>query len=150
MEDLWHVVVPEQERGCGIGGDEMNRQKYTRCRMIITMAIVAVVGWSVAVGNVVLPIAAVVAGMALIYLCKSRVAEVVEDELVYRISEKASSMAMRVFGLSMALIGAVLIALSVNGCPAFKQVGLTLAFSVCVLLILHLFFYGYYSRKGID
>ena len=128
----------------------MNRQKYTRCRMIITMAIVAVVGWSVAVGNVVLPIAAVVAGMALIYLCKSRVTEVVEDELVYRISEKESSMAMRVFGLSMALIGAVLIALSVNGCPAFKQVGLTLAFSVCVLLILHLFFYGYYSRKGID
>ncbi|MGB7532659.1 MAG: DUF2178 domain-containing protein [Halobacteriota archaeon] len=143
-------MVPEQERGRGIGGNEMNRQKYTRRGMIITMAIGAVVGWSVAVGNVVLPIAAMVAGMALLYLCKSRVTEVMEDELAYRISEKASNMAMRIFGLSMALIGFVLIALSVNGCTAFKQIGLTLAFSVCALLILYITFYGYYSKKGLD
>jgi uncharacterized membrane protein len=128
----------------------MDSKKYMRYRMITTMAMGAVVGWSVARGNVVLLIAVMVAGMALLYLYKSRVTEVMEDELAYRLSEKASSMAMRVFGVTMALIGFVLIALSVNGCAAFKQIGLTLCFSVCTLLILYLTFYGYYSKKALN
>ncbi len=76
----------------------MDSKKYMRYGMITTMAMGAVVGWSVAMGNVVLLIAVMVAGMALLYLYKSRVTEVMEDELVYMLSEKASSMAMRVFG----------------------------------------------------
>ena len=95
--------------------------------------------------------AAVAAGMALKYLCRRRVTEVLEDELVYRIAEKASYMTLRVSALTFAVLAAVLIALSKTGdYAAVEPIGLTLAFSVGTLLKLHLFFYGYYSRKGLE
>lgn len=128
----------------------MNKKKYTHCGMIITLTMGGLVGWSVAVGNAVVPIAAVIGGTALLYLCKRSVTEVMEDELVYRLSEKASTMALRVFAFASALTGAVLIAVSIHGRAEFKPIGLTLAFSACALLLLYLLFYGYYSRRGLD
>jgi len=128
----------------------MNRKQYAWCGIAIAIAIGASVGWSVTTGNYLLPLAAVVAGMALKYLCRRRVTEVMEDELIYRISEKASYMTLRVSLVAMAVIAAVLIALSKSGYAEFRQIGLTLAFAVCAMLILHISFYGYYSRKGME
>jgi uncharacterized membrane protein len=84
------------------------------------------------------------------YLCRRRVTEVMEDELIHRIAEKASYQTLRVSLVAMAVIGAVLVTLSKNSCAECKQIGLTLAFSVCAMLILHIFFYSYYSTKGLD
>ena len=128
----------------------MNRKQYAWCGMAIAIGIGAAVGWSVTTGNYLLPLAAVVAGMALKYLCRRRVTEVIEDELVYRISEKASYMTLRVSLVAMAVIAAIFIALSKNGTAALEQIGLTMAFIVCALLIVHIVFYGYYSKRGMD
>jgi uncharacterized membrane protein len=128
----------------------MNRKHYAWCGMAIAIAIGAAVGWSVTTGNYLLPFAAVVAGMALKYLCRRRVTDVMEDELIYRIAEKASYQTLRVSLVAMAVIGAILITLSKNNCAECKQIGLTLALTVCAMLILHIFFYGYYSTKGLN
>jgi uncharacterized membrane protein len=128
----------------------MNRKHYAWCGIAIAIAIGAAVGWSVTRGNYLLPLAAVLAGMALKYLCRRRVTEVIEDELIYRISEKASYQTLRVSLVAMAIIAAIFIALSKNGPAALEHIGLTLAFVVCALLIVHIFFYGYYSRRGMD
>jgi uncharacterized membrane protein len=128
----------------------MNRKQYTWCGIALTMMVGIAVGWAVTAGNYLLPLAAVGAALALKILCKRRVTEVLEDELVYRLSEKASYMTLRVSLLAMAIIAAVLIALSKTGYAAFEQIGLTLAFAVCALLILQLSFYAYYSAKGLD
>jgi len=58
----------------------MDRKKYMRYWMITTMAMSAVVGWSVAMGNIVLLITVMVAGMALLCLYKSRVTEVMQNK----------------------------------------------------------------------
>lgn len=128
----------------------MNRKHYAWCGIAIAIGIGAAVGWSVTTGNYLLPLAAVVAGMALKYLCRRRVTEVIEDELIYRISEKASYQTLRVSLVAMAIIAAIFIALSKNGPAALEQIGLTLAFVVCALLIVHILFHGYYSRKGVE
>ena len=128
----------------------MNRKQYAWCGMAIAIGIGAAVGWSVTTGNYLLPLAAVVAGMALKYLCRRRVTEVIEDELICRISEKTSYMTLRFSLVAMAVTAAIFIALSKNGPAALEQIGLTLAFVVCALLIMHILFYGYYSRRGID
>lgn len=127
----------------------MNRKTYTLCVALITAAIVALVGWSIFVGSVVLPAVAVVAGMALSYICRSRVTEVIEDERIYRISEKASRRTFQIFTSSSAVIGLVLILLR-DTYPQFRQAGFTLAYAACALLILYNIFYGYYSRKSLD
>jgi uncharacterized membrane protein len=128
----------------------MNRKHYAWCGIAIALGIGAAVGWSVTTGNYLLPLAAVLAGMALKYLCRRRVTEVIEDELIYRIAEKASYQTLRVSLVAMAVIAAIFIALSKNGPAALEHIGLTLAFTVCVLLIVHIFFYSYYSRRGME
>jgi uncharacterized membrane protein len=128
----------------------MNRKQFRLCGMFVSMGMGAAIGWSVAVGEFFVPIAVVAIGLVLMHLCKSRVTEVMEDELVHRLSEKASYMTLRVSLLPMAVLGAVFIALSKSGSPVLKEIGLTLAFLVCALLILHLNFYTYYSRKGVE
>ncbi|MBN1455955.1 MAG: DUF2178 domain-containing protein [Methanomicrobia archaeon] len=127
----------------------MNRKQFRLCMMVVSMGMGAAIGWSVAVGEYLVPIAVVAIGLVLMQLCKSRVTEVMEDELVYRLSEKASYMTLRVSLLPLAVLGAVFIALSKSGSPVLNEIGLTLAFLVCALLLLHIGFYTYYSRKGV-
>lgn len=128
----------------------MNRKQYAWCGIALTMLVGIAVGWSVTVGNYILPLVVFGVAMALKLLCKRRVTEVLEDELIYRIAEKASYNALRVCLPAFAVIAAVFIALSKTSSAAFEQSGLTLAFAVCALLIVHLSFYAYYSRKGVE
>ncbi len=128
----------------------MNRRQYALCGILITMALGAVIGWSISTENPFLALVAVIVAMALLYLCKTRVEEVLEDERIYRISEKASRRTFQVIILTIGLLGVVLITLGKGAFVEYKQIGLILAFSVCALLILYLFFYGYYSKRGLD
>jgi uncharacterized membrane protein len=130
--------------------DEMNRRQFALCGILITMALGAVIGWSISTENPFLALVAVIVAMALLYLCKTRVEEVLEDERIYRISEKASRRTFQVIILTIGLLGVVLITLGKGAFVEYKQIGLILAFSVCALLILYLFFYGYYSKRGLD
>lgn len=124
--------------------------EWTKSRVIgmtIIMAMAAIIGWSVAVGNVIVPVVAVVVGMSLFHFIRSRVTEVIEDERTHRISEKASVITIRIFALATALTGVLLLALSRSSMVNFEQAGLTLAFTACALMLLHLIFYGYYNKK---
>jgi len=124
-----------------------NQMGFGLCGIAVTIAVGALIGWSVLAGNSMLLLVAVIVGMVLLYLCKSRVEEVIEDERVYRISEKASRRTLQVFGLTIAVIGIALVVLSKSGYAELTQAGLALVYSACGLLVLYLIFYGYYSRK---
>jgi len=125
----------------------MNRKEFRRIAAIITMAMAAIVGWSVAIGNAILPIVAGTVGLALLYFFRSRVTQVIEDERIYKIGEKASYITLRVFTVITALTGALLFALSRSGLVDFEQAGLTLAFAACASMVLYIIFYGYYGKK---
>ncbi len=118
------------------------------CGAVIVVTMGALIGWSVAIGNAVIPIPVAIGGAGLLYLCRRQLREVVEDERNYRISEKASRSTIQIAAFLMAIIGTVLAALNLGGTSPFKEVGLTLVFSACALLIIYLTFYSYYSRKS--
>jgi len=98
----------------------------------------------VSVRNALLPAIAFAIGFVLISLGRRRVTEVIEDERVIRISEKASRRVYQVFVTAAALIGVTLLALN-----RYIEVGYTLAFSACALPILYMIFYGYYRRRSL-
>jgi uncharacterized membrane protein len=104
-----------------------------------------VVGYSVSEGNIWSSVIAVVIGIILLTLGKRRVEEVIEDERIHQISEKASRKTLQIFGIASALLGLTLITLK-----ELTEVGYTLAFSASILVILYLIFYAYYSRKTLD
>ncbi len=126
----------------------MDKKKFRLCRIIITMAVAALVGWSVTTGNALLPLIAVGVGMGLLYLCKKRVKGVIEDERIYKISEKASRITLAVLAPIIAVAGVVLIALSKRGSADLSQIGFTLAYTACALMVLYTVLYFYYEKKS--
>ncbi len=122
----------------------MNRKQFTIYRVLICAVTGALLGYAVSLGNTLLTVIAIVIGIILLNLGRRRVTEVIEDERIYRISEKASRKTLEIFGVSIALIGVSLIALN-----KYVEAGCALAFSVCALTLLYLTFYSYYSRKSL-
>ncbi len=126
----------------------MNKRQFRICRTIITMAVGASMGASVASGNAIIPLITAGAGIGLLYLCKRRTTEVIEDERTHRITERASRITLGVFAPSIAVLAAVVIALSKSALSGFEQAGLTLAYSACGLMVLYNIFYIYYEKKS--
>ena len=125
----------------------MNKNELTWCRIIVVLVMGALIGWSVSVGNIVLLAVVFVVGPVALYLLRSRIEEVMEDERIRQIHEKASARTVQVFAVITASLGAILIALSRSAYADFSQSGFTLVYSACALLILHLIFRGYYRKK---
>lgn len=125
----------------------MERKKLKQYWLIITIAVGFCIGWSVVRGEPLLAVGAVVIGMLLLYILKSRVNQVIEDERIYRISEKASRRTIQVVGTITALLGLTIIALSRNGYLDLTEVGFSLAYFATVLLVVYMIFYAYYSKK---
>ena len=123
----------------------MNRKQFAMCGVIISAIIGAIVGYSVKIHNFVLPLIAVTTGILILHLLRRKVDEVIEDERIYRISEKASRRVLEVFGIGSALTGVTLIALDKH-----QEAGYTLAFSTCILILLYMIFYAYYSMRSLD
>ncbi len=126
----------------------VNRKQFAMCGVIISAIIGAIVGYSVQIHNFVLPliaVTAVTAGILILHLLRRKVDEVIEDERIYRISDKASRRTLQVFGVGTALVGTTLISLE-----RFQEIGYALNISVCILLILYMIFYAFYSRSPLE
>ncbi len=105
-----------------------------------------VVGLSVTFGTIIPAILAIVIAAMVSYIYKKTTAQVLEDERITKVSEKASRIAIVVFSISIALIGMFLIILRSEH-PDYTQTGFTLSYSAVALLTLYYIFYGYYNKK---
>ena len=123
----------------------MNRKQFTILGMITVMGLGAVIGWSINTGNPSLAMAAALLTAAVLNICKRSVTEVMEDERIYRISEKASRKVFNIAVFLLAMSGVVLISMK-NEYPELGLVGFASALVACALLILYLILYAYYSR----
>ncbi len=123
----------------------MDRRQFEIFRAVICVAIGAVVVYAVSIGNILLPVIVVVSGFILLSLGKKRVTEVIEDERIYRISERASKSTLQSFGVGIALTGLSLLLLDKH-----TEAGYALTFSACALGLLYLIFYKHYSRRGLE
>ena len=125
----------------------MSKKTFRICGGVIVAAMSVAVGWSVVIGNAIVPIVAVAGGVGLQYLCRRQVKEVMEDERLHKINETASRLTFRISTIIMAVTGVVLIALSHSVSADFRLVGLTLAYTVCALVVINLASYTYYGQK---
>jgi len=125
----------------------MDRKKFKLYGLAITITVGFLVGLSVAKGESAIALGAVVIGMILLYALRSRVKQVIEDERVYRISEKASRRTIQVVGTTTALLGLSIIGLSRSGYLELADVGYSLAYFATILLMVYMIFYGYYNKK---
>jgi uncharacterized membrane protein len=125
----------------------MSLKWYRLITAAIATGLGAIIGWAILAGNTIVPIPAAIVAVVLLYLLRRKVNDVVADERNYKIDGKASSLTIKVSTLVIALIGVVLTAASTDH-PQLKDVGFTLSYCACGLLILYIALYAYYSRKG--
>ncbi|MFA0832688.1 MAG: DUF2178 domain-containing protein [Methanobacterium formicicum] len=121
-------------------------KNYQILRIIVAIFVATVVSLSVITENLLLAILAIVIGTMISYIYKKNTDEILEDERITKVSEKASRMAIVLFSISIAFIGMFLIMLR-NEYPDFTQAGFTLSYAAVALLMLYYIFYGYYDKK---
>jgi uncharacterized membrane protein len=126
----------------------MNKKWFRLCRTLIMIAVAVAVGWSIAIGNALTPVFAVIGGMGLIYLCSKQVKEVTRDERNYRISEKASRFTLGICIPLIAIASAVFMALSKSMFVDLQQAGFTLAYSTCTIMVVYYAFYLYLNKRS--
>ena len=121
-------------------------KNYQILRIVVAIFVATVVGLSVITETILPAILAIVIGTMISYIYKKNTNEILEDERIIKVSEKASRIAIVLFSISIAFIGMFLIMLR-NEYPDFAQAGFTLSYAAVALLMLYYIFYGYYTKK---
>lgn len=121
-------------------------KNYQILRIVVAIFVATVVGLSVITETILPAILAIVIGTMISYIYKKNTNEILEDERIIKVSEKASRIAIVLFSISIAFIGMFLIMLR-NEYPDFTQAGFTLSYAAVALLMLYYIFYGYYTKK---
>jgi uncharacterized membrane protein len=124
----------------------MTYQTSRLLRAFVVIIVAVLVGWSVYAGNPWIPVPAVVVGAVIIALFKRGVKEIVTDERIYSVADKAGVLTFRVFAMLGAVTGTTLLAISRDSNPDFEQAGFALTYSVCAMLIIYLISFTVYNR----
>lgn len=125
----------------------MTKKVFIACRLGVVVALGIIIAISIQFDNWVLPIVSMVAGMAVIYVCKKRVKAVLVDERDSHLAEKASRCAVSIFSIIGVMAGIVLIVLGKDN-QDWYLVGNTLLYSICALMILSTIFYQVFNKKS--
>ena len=121
-------------------------ENYQILRIVVAIFVATVVGLSAIFGTFLPAILAVVIGAMISYIYKKSTLEILEDERIVKVSEKASKIAMVVFSISIAFMGMFLIILR-DDYPDLTQAGFTLSYAAVALLGLYYIFYWYYDKR---
>lgn len=123
----------------------MNTRSYWLCTLVVGIIAVAVLGWAIRSGEPAVAVVTLVLATGALYLCRTRVHEVLEDERSRRIDERAAKRALEAFTFTGIICAVFLYALSTPETDLTGE-GLTLGLAVTALLLLYAGFQTYYSR----
>jgi len=86
----------------------MKRITYLTCTLIVACMVAAMVGWSMAAGNFLIPVIAIPLGIIVAYACRAQVSEVIGDERETRIRSKAALRTLEVVVIGGAIAAIIL------------------------------------------
>ncbi len=86
----------------------MKRLTYLTCSLIVACMVAAMVGWSMAAGNFLVPVVAIPLGIIVILACRAQVDIVMADEREKRIRSKAALRTLEVVVIGGAIAAIIL------------------------------------------
>ncbi|RXA18969.1 DUF2178 domain-containing protein [Methanosarcina sp. MSH10X1] len=125
----------------------MKWKQFRIISLLIVTVLGAVVGFSVSSGNLALAAGAAFTGMAAMYISRHRVEDIVEDERIRQVSQRASWVTLQFTAIGFALGGAILIAMR-EAHPGYVDLGFFMAYASCAVLVLYSIFYMYFNLKS--
>lgn len=124
----------------------MKQKQFRIILFLIVMLMGAVSSFAFSIGSPTLAISVFVAGITGIYLLKSKMEGIVEDERIHQISQKASWITFQIVVISFALGGTTLIAMS-NSYPGYTNLGFFMVYVSCAIMVLYSLLYMHYNRE---
>ena len=115
--------------------------------IVIFVLLASIVGWSIALGNIIITIIAVMVAIGLKIILNRATKEVMQDERTKLLRERAASVTI---GFLVPIIGVgsvVIIALQEHFPDNIVSISYVLAYVSCAFLVTYSVFYSYYSRK---
>lgn len=124
----------------------MKWKQFRIISLLIVTVLGAVVSFSVSIRNPALAAGALLAGMAVLYISRRRVEDIVEDERIRQVSQRASWVTLQFTAIGFAFGGAILIAMR-EAYPGYADLGFFMAYAGCAVLVLYSVFYTYFNMK---
>ncbi len=125
----------------------MKHKQFKIITFLTSMVMAVVANFSISIGNPVPAIASFFASIAVIYLAKHRLEDIVEDERIRQINQKASGITLRFIILSFAIGGIVLVAMK-DTYPKYTDLGFFMLYASCTILVLYSIFYMYFNMES--
>ena len=75
----------------------MSYKKFKLWRTIIVIIVAILIGWSAASNHALIPVPAVIASTVIVLLLKRRMKEVIVDERIFSVTDKAAMLVFRTF-----------------------------------------------------
>ena len=126
----------------------MKASTYRTCTLIIGVLLAAFIAWSIISElPVVVPALGFAVGLLLVRICRRYTKELMEDERIHKINDKASSASYRTSTILMVAVAIVFISLKNNLPYELEIAGLTLSFTACALMLVHLGYYYFYKNQ---
>lgn len=125
----------------------MTAKRFKFYRILIAAVLGAIFSASIVADNFVLPIVSVITSVALIYMLKKNVKEVLEDERDYEIGGRAARYAISIYSYLM-LVAIFVLFIGRNNNPLFETVASILAYSVCSLMIFYSLIFKYLQSNS--
>lgn len=129
----------------------MRKIKYRQYRiykLLIVMLLAGTVSSFVTAGNFVIPLAAFLIAILLMFFLKKNVDATLTDERIEIVAGKASRAVFTISVILMALAGMILIALR-ETYPQYLITGYVLSYLGCGILFLYVILFKYYYYKKI-
>ncbi len=92
----------------------MKRLTYLACTFGVSVLVAAMIGWSVAAGNFLVPIIAIPLGMVVIIACRRNVQEVIGDERLTKVRSQAALRTLEVTIIAGAIAAVILYSFMVS------------------------------------
>jgi len=126
----------------------MTKKMFLVCRLIIAMLIGGTVGTTFQTDQWYLPVLCIIAGMALLYVCKTKVKDVLVDERDNKIGGQAARAAFSIYSITMCILGIISVSIGRTTVPEMLVTGYVMLYSTCALVLLYSILFIVYSKKG--
>ncbi len=125
---------------------KVSLKRYQQIRIGIVILISIVISQSLLVENYFIPIITIIIWRLTLFFLRSKVKEIMADERDYALWGKAALLAMQIFSFAAAIMIFVFYAMKATN-PSYESIAITLALSVCVLMLTYSCIFAYMNKK---
>ncbi len=125
---------------------KISLKRYQQIRIGIVILISIIISQSLMVENYFIPIITILIWWLILFLLRNKVKEIIADERDYALWGKSAMLAIKIFSFVATIMIFVFYAMK-NINPSYESIAITLAISVCILMLTYSCIFAYMNRK---